>query len=81
MQPKTFEQRLEEYVSGTGGGISGAHGRAVRKFCLPIGERGTLLGLLSKLDIDRAHLMSSFDGVVTELKARRERQAERDITR
>lgn len=70
MQSKTFEQGLEEYVSRMAG---------VRKFSLPIGERDTLLALLSKLGFDRAHLMPSFDGVVRELEARRRRQGERDI--
>ncbi len=63
-QTLSLDQRLEDHT---------------RKFCLPASERSDLLGLLSKLGIDRAHLMPSFGGVVGELKARRERQSERRI--
>jgi hypothetical protein len=63
-QTLTLDQRLEDHT---------------RKFCLPAGECSVLLGLLSKLGIDRAYLMPSFDGVVGELKARRERQPVRRI--
>jgi hypothetical protein len=44
---------------------------AVRKYCLSIAECEKLVVLLRKLDIDRAHLMPSFDGVVHELSRRR----------
>jgi hypothetical protein len=47
---------------------------AVRKFSLPTSQCGTLLDLLRKLGIDRAHLMTSFDGVVRELESRRRRR-------
>jgi len=51
----------------------------VRKYCLPASEGTNLLTLLSRLGVDRAHLMPSFDGVVRELEARRKRQAFRRI--
>jgi hypothetical protein len=44
-----------------------------RKYCLPVSESATLRILLNRLGVDRAHLMPSFDGVVKELEARRER--------
>ncbi|MGA2722500.1 MAG: FRG domain-containing protein [Bryobacteraceae bacterium] len=74
-QTRTLEQRLEDHIrGGEERGVLATQSSAVRKFCLPTGECGVLLGLLSKLGIDRAHLMPSFDGVVSELEARRERQ-------
>lgn len=51
----------------------GWHG-LVRKYCLRVGESTALLNLLSRLGVDRAHLMPSFEGIVKELEARRKRQ-------
>lgn len=53
----------------------------VRKYCLPVRESKNLLNLLSRLGVDRAHLMPSFDGVVKELEARRRRQTGYPIPR
>jgi hypothetical protein len=53
--------------------------KIVQKYSLPVGECETLLNLLRKLGVDRAHLMPSFNGVVKELEARRDRQAGRRI--
>jgi hypothetical protein len=79
---RTLDQVLEDHVSeGVPRGVLAAGTRAVRRFCLPAGESGPLLDLLGRLGIDRAHLMPSFDGVVRELEARRERQAIRLIPR
>jgi len=69
-----IEERIRDYVQG--GEKLGvlADGRlVVRKFSLPRSECGELLDLLSRLGIDRAHLMPSFSGVVQELEARRDR--------
>jgi hypothetical protein len=56
--------------------LDGSHGyeNLVKKYSLPAGESTSLLNLLGKLGVDRAHLMPSFDGVVNELEARRERR-------
>jgi hypothetical protein len=79
---RTLDEVLEACVSGAvDRGILPAGSRAVEKFCLPAGERSALLDLLRKLGIDRAHLMPSFDGVVKELEARRQRRAGRMIPR
>jgi hypothetical protein len=53
----------------------------VKKYCLPVNQSTNLLNLLSKLGVDRAHLMPSFDGVLKELEARRERQKRDRIPR
>jgi len=73
---RTLDEVLENHISGgvTRGDLA-AGSCAVRKFCLPAGECSALLDLLSKLGIDRAHLMPSFDGVVKELETRRQRRA------
>jgi FRG domain len=79
---QTLDQILEEHVKGgVVSGVLAAGSRAVRKFCLPTGESSALLDLLTKLGIDHAHLMPSFDGVVKELNARRERQTGREVPR
>jgi hypothetical protein len=81
-QGRTLHQALEDHISaGMRRGVLAAGSCAVRKFFLPTGECNALLDLLSKLGIDRAHLMPSFDGVVKELETRRERQAGRLIPR
>jgi hypothetical protein len=53
----------------------------LRKYCLPVSESTNLLILLSKLGVDRANLMPSFDGVSKELQARRKRHKRDRIPR
>jgi hypothetical protein len=46
---------------------------ALTKYTVPTAEAAELMDRLSELEIDRAHLMPSFDGVVAELERRRDR--------
>jgi hypothetical protein len=70
-----FESTIAEHIrSGAGIGRVPEGSSGVRKFSLPKSECGSLLDLLGKLGVDRAHLMPSFDGVVEELKSRRRRR-------
>lgn len=57
---------------GQRSGLVTAGTSGIRIFCLPVSECRELVKLLRKLHVDRAHLMPSFDGVVQELKSRRE---------
>jgi hypothetical protein len=70
-----LEDRIIDYVRIQVGGDVVEGSLAVRKFSLPRTECSELLDLLSRLGIDRAHLMPSFSGVVEELEARRYRRA------
>jgi hypothetical protein len=70
-----FESSIAEHIrSGAQVGRVPEGSCGVRKFCLPTSECGTLLDLLERLGVDRAHLMPSFDGVVRELESRRRRR-------
>jgi hypothetical protein len=70
-----LEDKILDYVQGAKKCGAIAEGElALRKFSLRRSECSDLLDLLSRLGIDRAHLMPSFSGVVEELKARRDRR-------
>jgi hypothetical protein len=69
-----LEDRIRDYVTSRKGGDTAEVDMAIKKFSLPRSECSELLDLLSRLGIDRAHLMPSFSGVVEELKARRDRR-------
>jgi hypothetical protein len=74
------EQKVAAHIrSGAQMGRVPEGSSGVRKYCLPMSECATLLDLLRKLGIDRAHLMPSFDGVVRELESRRRRHMKGDI--
>ena len=75
-----FESSIAEHIrSGAQVGRVPEGSCGVRKFCLPTSECGTLLDLLERLGVDRAHLMPSFDGVVRELESRRRRRVTGEI--
>jgi hypothetical protein len=70
-----IDDKIMDYVQGGEKcGVVTDGKPAVRKFSLPRSECSELLDLLSRLGIDRAHLMPSFSGVVQELEARRARR-------
>jgi hypothetical protein len=71
---RELEDRIRAHVLHAAGGDIAIADGAVKKFSLPMAERSELLDLLSRLGVDRAHLMPSFSGVVKELKARRNRR-------
>lgn len=71
---RELEDRIRAHISNSKGGDIAIADHAVKKFSLPIAERSELLDLLSRIGIDRAHLMPSFSGVVQELEARRARR-------